>query len=257
MWPTGREPVRLQKYLARAGIASRREGERLISQGRVSVDGIVVTELGTRVIPGEQVVSVDGERVELRSLRWTALYKPAGYITTRKDDRGRPTVYALLPGADEDLFHVGRLDRLTEGLLILTNDGEVAHRLLHPRYQIPRRYRIEVWGAAGLAEARRLRQGVVLEDGIAQAEDVSISSIAERPASKVSCEICLTLREGRKREVRRLMEALNLRVKRLVRVSFGPIGLGSLQPGEFRELSADEVNALKAVVGLRDSNGDT
>jgi 23S rRNA pseudouridine2605 synthase len=133
----------------------------------------------------------------------------------------------------------------------------VAHRLLHPRYQIPRRYRIEVWGAAGPAEARRLRQGVVLEDGIAQAEDVSISSIAEHPASKVSCEICLTLREGRKREVRRLMEALNLRVKRLVRVSFGPIGLGSLQPGEFRELSADEVNALKAVVGLRDSNGDT
>ncbi|UCF18299.1 MAG: rRNA pseudouridine synthase, partial [Gemmatimonadota bacterium] len=123
-----REPIRLQKYLSRAGIASRREGERLIAAGRVSVDGAIVTEMGTRVVPGEQVVCVDGQPLVLRSARWIALYKPAGYLTTRRDEHGRSTVYSLLPAGDEDLFHVGRLDRETEGLLILTNDGEPAHR---------------------------------------------------------------------------------------------------------------------------------
>ncbi|UCC73674.1 MAG: rRNA pseudouridine synthase [Gemmatimonadota bacterium] len=250
------QPVRLQKYLSRAGVASRREGERLIVEGRVSVDGKVVTELGTQVLAGRQVVCVDGEPVDLRSLRWLAIFKPAGYLTTRKDERGRPTVYSLLPASDEELFHVGRLDRLSEGLLLFTNDGETAHRLMHPSYRIARRYRAEVEGQVGPAEARRLENGVTLEDGVARAENVRIGPTQGRGRAATSV-IQLTLREGRKREVRRMMEVLDLPVKRLVRLSFGPVGLGSLKPGKWRELAAEEVQALRAIVGLRGSDGDT
>ncbi len=251
-----REPIRLQKFLSRAGIASRREGERLISAGRVSVDGATVTELGTRVVPGEQVVCVDGRPVHLRRSRWVALYKPVGYLTTRKDERGRPTVYSLLGKRDEDLFHVGRLDRETEGLLILTNDGEPAHRLLHPRFQIPRRYLVVVAGVAGGCEARRLEEGIELDDGRARAEDVNVSQLADERGEPLS-EIRLTLREGRKREVRRLMEALGLPLVRLVRLSFGPVELGGLRPGAWRELSPAEIEALRTAVGLGESDGDT
>jgi 23S rRNA pseudouridine2605 synthase len=246
--------MRLQRYLSRAGVASRRDAERLISQGRVSVDGVVVTQLGSRVVPGEQIVRVDGAQVDPRPLRWLVVCKPAGYVTTRKDDRGRPTVYSVLPDAD-DLFHVGRLDRMTEGLLIFTNDGETAHRLLHPRYEIARRYRVEVEGDAGAEETRRLERGIALDDGVARAEDVRIVSQARR-ANPTSI-IHLTLREGRKREVRRMLEALDLPVRRLVRVSFGPIELGELKPGQWRELTPEEIRALHAAVGMGESNGDT
>jgi 23S rRNA pseudouridine2605 synthase len=253
--PRAEEAVRLQKYLSRAGVASRREAEKLITSGRVSIDGTVVTELGTRVVPGVQVVHVDGVRVEVGRLRWIAVCKPPGYLTTRKDDRGRPTGYDLLPAGSNDLFHVGRLDRLTEGLLIFTNEGEAAHRLLHPRYEIPRRYRVEVDGVAGGAEARRLERGVALDDGVATAEDVTVKS--RKRGAKSTAEFHLTLREGRKREVRRMMEALDLPVRRLVRVSFGPIELGELRPGSWRELSAEEIRALRAAVGMGESDGDS
>ncbi len=218
-----------------------------------------MTELGTQVVPGEQVVHVDGKIVELRPLRWVAMYKPSGYLTTRKDDRDRPTVYSLLPDGFDELFYVGRLDRLTEGLLIFTNEGETAHLLLHPSSQIPRRYRAEVKGVAGAEEARRLERGIALEDGLARAENVRVttdSSPRQRTGTPIT-EIHLTLREGRKREVRRMLEALELRTLRLVRLSFGPVELGSLEPGEWRELTADEVDALRAVVSTRDSDGDT
>jgi len=254
-----KQKVRLQKYLSRAGVASRREGERLITQGRVSVDGTVVTELGTRVVPGEQVVHVDGQVVDLRPFRWIALYKPSGYLTTRRDDRDRPTVYAILPDGSDELSYVGRLDRLTEGLLIFTNEGETAHLLLHPSSQIPRRYRAEVKGMVGAEEVRRLERGIALEDGLARAEDVRVvaeSSPRQRTGAQTT-EIHLTLREGRKREVRRMLDALDLRTLRLVRTSFGPVELGSLKPGEWRELTAGEVDALRAVVGTRESDGDT
>ncbi len=251
-----RTGLRLQRYLSRAGVSSRREGERLIADGRVSVDGVVVTELGARVMPGRHVVRIDGVRVDLRPARWIAFYKPAGYLTTRKDVRGRPTVYAVLPEGLDELFHVGRLDRLTEGLLIFTNDGEAAHRLLHPSYQIPRRYLAEVVGPVGRAEVRRLERGVRLEDGVARAEAVEVAAQQGRDGGAGVSEIRLTLREGRKREVRRMLAAVDLRVRRLVRTSFGPIELGSLSPGKHRELSAAEVEALRAAVGLRDSDGD-
>jgi 23S rRNA pseudouridine2605 synthase len=256
---SGKQGVRLQKYLSRAGVASRREGERLITQGRVSIDGVVVTELGTRVVPGRQVVCVDGERIDVPPVQWIAMYKPMGYLTARKDDRERPTVYSLLPDGFHDLFHVGRLDRLTEGLLIFTNEGETAHRLLHPSYEIPRRYRAQVVGAAGEAEARRLERGVTLEDGVARAEDVQVvsSQPVGRSGGTVVSEIRLTLREGRKRQVRRMLEVLDLPVRSLVRLSFGPVELGALEPGEWRELTAAEVRSLRAAVGLRESDGDT
>ncbi len=253
-----RSGLRLQRYLSRAGVASRRQGERLIADGRVSVDGVVVTELGARVTPGRHVVRIDGVRVDLQPARWIASYKPGGYLTSRKDIRGRPTVYAVLPDALKDLFHVGRLDRLTEGLLIFTNDGEAAHRLLHPSFEIPRRYVAEVAGPVGPAEVRRLERGVRLEDGIARAEEVEVQAAQQgRDGQVVASEMRLTLREGRKREVRRMLAAVDLRVRRLVRTSFGPIELGSMSPGEHRELSAAEVTALRAAVGLREYDGDT
>lgn len=240
---------RLQKYLSRAGIGSRRECERLISEGRVSIDGRVVTELGTRVQPEgeEQEVRLDGERVEPRSVRWIALYKPAGYLSTRKDDRGRPTVYALLPSELKHLFHVGRLDRLTEGLLMFTNDGEAANRLLHPSGELARRYEVEVDGRFGALEAKRLQRGVRLEDGLARAADVSFRTLPGRVTT-----VTLTLHEGRKREVRRMFEALELRVKRLVRTSFGSVTLEGLKPGAWRELGEQEIEILGTKVGLEE-----
>jgi 23S rRNA pseudouridine2605 synthase len=228
----------------------------LIAEGRVSVDGTVVTEPGTRVVPGDQVVRVDGQRVDLAAVRWIALYKPPGYLTTRKDDRGRPTVYSLLPDGCEDLFYVGRLDRLTEGLLVFTNDGDAAHRLLHPSYRLPRRYRVEVEGEAGAAEVQRLEKGVVLEDGVARAEDVQVSGRSPRSAGAANTQLVLTLREGRKREVRRLMEALDLPVRRLIREAFGPVKLGALKPKMWRDLTAGEVRALRSAAGLSESDGD-
>lgn len=255
----GRQGVRLQKYLSRAGVASRRAGERLIREGRVSIDGTVVTELGTRVVPGEQVVRVDGDVIKPGVIRWIALHKPAGYLTSRSDDRGRPTVYALLPERLEELFYVGRLDRMTEGLLIFTNEGDAAHRLLHPSHQIPRRYRARVKGEVGVEVVRRLERGIALEDGVACAENVRVR---RDPRSRGSgratySEIELTLREGRKREVRRMLEELGFVASSLVRISYGPVELGSLAPGKWRELTAKEISALRSAVGLRDDNGDT
>lgn len=243
--------VRLQKYLSRAGVSSRREGERLIAEGRVSIDGEIVTELGVRVVPGAQQVRVDGEPVEPRSLRWIALYKPVGYLSTRQDERGRQTLYDLLPERHHDLSYVGRLDLLSEGLLILTNEGELIHRLQHPRYEIARRYQVEVEGRVAAEEADRLEEGVELEDGLARAEDVQVVDGAGRTS------IRLTLREGRNREVRRMLAAIDHRIERLVRISYGPIELGELEPGSWRELTAAELRALRKAVGLGEPDGDT
>ena len=250
----GERGVRLQKYLSRAGVASRRAGERLIVEGRVSVDGATVTELGTRVLPGEQVVAVNGEVIGLPPPRWIALHKPTGYLSSR-DGGGRETVYDLLPPEHRELFYVGRLDLLTRGLVIFTNEGEVAHRLLHPRHAIPRRYRVEVAGEVEADTLNRLRRGVELEDGPARAEEISTERCSS--ASGVITELCLTLREGRNREVRRLLAALGLSIESLVRVSFGPVRLGNLPPGEWRELTLGEIDSLRAAVGMGGAHGDT
>ena len=238
------EGVRLQKYLRRAGVASRRASEDLIRQGRVKVDGRTVTELGATVpdpASGESVrVEVDGEVVEPQPPRWVALNKPPRVITSRDDPQGRRTVYDLLPeGPVRDLFHVGRLDYMSEGLLLLTNEGDVAHGLLHPSREVEKRYEVGLAAPVPEGVERRVLDGVELEDGRAAA-----NAAARLPAEE-GAVLLLTLHEGRNREIRRMMEELGVGIRYLRRLSFGPVELGDLAPGAWRELEEDEVAALR------------
>ena len=235
--------MRLQKYLSRAGAASRRQGERLIQAGRVRVNGEVVTVLGTRVRPGRDRVELDGRSLDLPDFRWVLLHKPTGVLTTADDPGGGRTVYDLLPEELRGLRYVGRLDRDTEGLLLLTNEGEVLHRLTHPRFGVRREYRGQVEGDVAPGTRARLEAGVELEDGPARAER------AWRPSGGPDHEIRLVLTEGRKREVRRLLAAVGHPVRRLVRERYGPIRLGSLEAGKWRELTKTEINQLRRTVG--------
>jgi 23S rRNA pseudouridine2605 synthase len=234
--------IRLQKYLAGAGVASRRESETLIAAGRVRVNGQVVREPGTRVVPGRDRVEVDRRPVETAARRWVMLNKAPGFLTTRSDPRGRPTIYDRLPRDLQPLSYVGRLDWGTEGLLLLTNDGDLAHALLHPSRGVEREYRAWVEGSPSPATQQRLRHGVELEDGMARAERVRL--VREEPERKRSL-VRLVLREGRKREVRRLLEAVGHPVLYLKRVRFGPLELGSLQRGRWRDLEEREVRELE------------
>lgn len=230
--------LRLQKVLARAGLGSRRACEDLIREGRVTVNGRVAT-LGDRVDPRADRVEVDGGRVPLDpELRYLALHKPRGVVTTARDPQGRPDVSRYYPEGVR-VFPVGRLDRDTEGLLLLTNDGELANRLLHPRYGVEREYLAEVEGRPTERALTALRRGVELEDGPARATSARrVGGSGERGAVRV------VMTEGRKREVRRLLAAVGLPVRRLVRVRVGPIRLGRLRPGEVRELEPAEVREL-------------
>lgn len=230
---------RLQKFIARAGIASRRRAEQLMIAGRVRVNGRPATVLGTRVRPESDEVLVDGVRVKPGPVLWVMLNKPAGFLTTRRDDRGRKTVYELLPGSMRGLAHVGRLDQATEGLLLFTNDGEGAHMLAHPSRRMEREYRAWVAGVPPPHALRRLVSGVRLEDGLARAVR---ARILERGSPRSVLELVLT--EGRKREVRRLCRAVGHPVQRLKRVRFGPIRLAGLARGGWRELAEAEVAAL-------------
>ncbi len=234
------EEIRLQKYLARAGVASRRACEELIAAGRVRVDGDVVLRPGTRVGP-ESVVEVDGRRVEPSSARWIALHKPPGYVCAREDPQGRPTVYDLLPAEMRPLFHVGRLDIMSEGLLLLTNEGEAAHRLLHPSSETPRRYQVALVEPPPADLTDRLLAGVELEDGLAVADEARLDPGRGRQGATLQLE----LHEGRNREVRRMMKALGVKIRSLKRLGLGPIELGRLPPGEWRDLSEAEIATLR------------
>lgn len=233
--------MRLQKFLSRAGVASRRRSETLIQAGRVEVNGTVVTEMGTRVEPDRDRVRVDGRLVALAPPRWIVLHKPPGVLTTASDPGGDPTVYDLLPPDARALRYVGRLDRDTEGLLLLSNQGDLIHRLTHPSYSVEREYRVTVKGRPEPPVLRRLEEGVLLEDGPARA------ARAWRPPGAGPDELAMILVEGRKREVRRMMESVGHPVVRLRRVRYGPVALGNLAPGEWRELAADEVQGLERV----------
>jgi len=239
--------IRLQRFLASAGVASRRRAEDLIAEGRVGVNGVVVQEMGTRVDPGRDVVTVDGRRVVRAAIRWVVLNKPAGYVCTRRDPQRRPTVYDLVAADAGSLFTVGRLDFDTEGLLLFTNDGEAANRLLHPRYGCLRVYEARVRGAVGPDAVTRLETGVPLEDGIARASDVRI---LKPGAGRTSLR--LGLREGRKREVRRMLAEVGHPVLRLRRIRFGPLKLGRLPVGASRDLTESENQALARVTGTGD-----
>lgn len=231
---------RLQKALARAGLGSRRRCEDLIRQGRVKVNDRVA-ELGSRVVVERDRVEVDGARVPLDpTLRYYALHKPHGVVTTARDPEGRPDVSAFYPEG-ERVFPVGRLDRESEGLLLLTNDGELAHRLMHPSYQVEKEYLAEVGGTPTQREMSQLTRGVALDDGPARARSARIVA-----GSRGRSAVRIVMTEGRKREVRRMLQAVGLPVRRLIRVRVGPIRLGRLRAGEVRELDAAEVRELMA-----------
>ncbi|HEX5726118.1 MAG TPA: pseudouridine synthase, partial [Longimicrobiaceae bacterium] len=232
--------LRLQAYLARAGVASRRHSEELIAQGRVEVNGAVVTTPGTKVRPGRDRVAVDGRTVDLGKVVWIALHKPKGYTTSRHDQYGRETVYELLPENYQALFHVGRLDRDSEGLLLLTNDGETANRLLHPSFGTTKEYLADVEGKPSTEVLRRLVEGVELEDGTARAE----SAQRVRQVDLDVFRLRVVLREGKKREVRRMLEAVGHPVRRLLRQRFGPVELGELPKGKWRVVLPAELNRL-------------
>jgi len=241
--------VRLQKVLAQAGIASRRASEELISAGRVEVDGSVVREMGRRIDPRQAVVKVDGARVVVTAdLVHLALNKPKGMQSTMADDRGRPCVGDLVAervAAGQRLFHVGRLDADTEGLLLLTNDGDLAHRLMHPSYEVPKTYLATVPAPIPRDLGKRLRAGVELEDG-----PVSVDSFGVVDVYEGSALVRLVLHEGRKHVVRRLLEAVGHPVERLVRTDIGPLRLGEQRPGSLRVLNRGEVAGLYGAVGL-------
>jgi 23S rRNA pseudouridine2605 synthase len=232
------EGERLQKVLARAGLASRRVCEDLIAQGRVRVNG-EVADLGRRVDPGTDVIEVDGALVPVApGLVYYLLNKPAGVVTTAADTHGRPTVVSLVPD-EPRVFPVGRLDADTEGLLLLTNDGELTHRLTHPSFGVEKEYLASVEGDPVPAALRRLREGVELEDGrTSPAKAVRVSAGVIR----------VTIHEGRNRQVRRMCEAIGHPVVRLVRSRIGSLSDRKLKPGEWRALTPDEVRALAASV---------
>jgi len=244
--PEPEDGVRLQKVLASAGVASRRKAEELIRAGRVKVDGIVVREMGTRIDPENAVVHVDGNRITTRAdLVYLALNKERGVLSTMSDDQGRPHIGQMLEDRSERLFHVGRLDMESEGLLLLTNDGDLAHRLTHPSYGVAKTYVAEVPGPIPKDLGKRLRAGVELEDGPARVDAFDVLDLHHNRAV-----IEVVIHEGRKHIVRRLLEAVDRPVSRLVRTQIGPVQLGHQRPGTLRKLNPVEVGQLYKAVGL-------
>ena len=241
---------RLQRSLARAGFGSRRACEEVIAAGRVQINGTVAT-LGDRLDPAVDEVRVDGSKVNVDpELRTFALHKPRGVTTTMRDPHAERDLTGFLPKGVH-VFPVGRLDRDTEGLLLLTNDGSLAHRLTHPRYAIEKEYLAEVGKPPSNRQLSRLRRGVELDDGTAKAVDArSAGGAGGRGGAAGRGGVRLVMVEGRKREVRRMLDAVELPVRRLVRVRVGPIRLGKLGPGEVRELEPEDVRALYRAAGL-------
>jgi 23S rRNA pseudouridine2605 synthase len=241
--------VRLQKVLAQAGVASRRAAEEMIAEGRVSVDGKVVREMGRRVDPENAVIHVDGTRIVIRDDSvYLAFNKPMGVHTTMHDDQGRPCVGDYVKAKVPDgtrLFHVGRLDAETEGLLLLTNDGELGHRLTHPSFEVAKTYLADVYGVIPKDLGRRLRAGVELEDGLAKVD--SFRLVDTMPGQAL---VEVVLHEGRKHIVRRLLAEVGFPVFRLVRTAIGEVTIGTQRPGTLRALNRKEIGSLFAAVGL-------
>lgn len=240
------EGVRLQKVLASAGLGSRRACEDLITAGRVTVDGVPVVELGVRVDPAKAAIHVDGMRVQLdTSLVTIALNKPLGVVSTMHDPDGRPSLAEFVKNREERLFHVGRLDAETEGLILLTNDGELANRLAHPSHEVPKTYFAEVEGRVHPSLGKQLQKGIELEDGV-----VTVDSFRIVDQTQQASLVELVLHEGRNRVVRRIFDEVGFPVTRLVRTQIGPIKLGDLRPGRTRVLGKTELGTLMALVGM-------
>ncbi|MCV7171443.1 pseudouridine synthase [Mycobacterium sp. CPCC 205372] len=246
---TDAEGIRLQKVLSQAGVASRRVAERMIRDGRIEVDGRIVTEQGTRVDPEVSEIRVDGVRVRFDdTLVHLAINKPRGMHSTMSDDRGRPCVGDLVEHrvrGNKKLFHVGRLDADTEGLLLLTNDGELAHRLMHPSYEIQKTYLATVLGTMPRGVGKKLRDGVELDDGPARVDDFAVVDAV--PGKTL---VRVTLHEGRKRIVRRMLAEVGYPVQELVRTDLGAVTLGDQRPGSIRVLTSKEIGELYKAVGM-------
>lgn len=241
--------VRLQKVLSQAGVASRRVAEKMIRDGRVEVDGSIVTEQGTRVDPDASVIRVDGARIQVDdTMVYLAVNKERGMHSTMSDDHGRPCIGDLIEHrvrGNKKLFHVGRLDADTEGLILLTNDGELAHRLMHPSYEIPKTYLATVKGSVPRGLGRKLKDGVELDDGPARVDDFALVDAV--PGKSL---VRITLHEGRKRIVRRMLKEVGFPVEELVRTDIGTVALGEQRPGSIRVLTRKEIGELYKAVGL-------
>ncbi len=244
--PSDVEGVRLQKVLSQAGVASRRTAENMISEGRVEVDGQPVTELGRRVDPDTAVIHVDGNRVIIDDDRtYLLLNKPSGILCAMSDDQDRPCIGDYLNKRQGKLFHVGRLDVDTEGLLLITNDGELANRLMHPSYEVPKTYMAEVEGSVPKRLGRELKAGVTLDDGPVKVDRFRLVDANENRAL-----VELSLHEGRKHVVRRLLRHVGHPVRRLVRTAVGDVRLTNERPGAIRPLDHKEIGSLYRAVGL-------
>ena len=245
------EKLRLNRFLAECGLGARRKVERLIDEGRVAVNGIVVKEYGYRVDPEVDIVTVDGKVVEIQPKVYMVFNKPKNVLTTMRDERGRTTIYDVLPIKDVRVFPVGRLDRASRGLLLLTNDGELAYRLLHPKYHVPKRYIVTVEGAPSEEKLNKLRRGIYLyPEGKTLPCEIRVID-----KKKWHTTLEVILKEGRKRQIRRMFKKIGHPVKDLVRVAVGPITLKGLPEGHFRYLTEEEVELLKRMVKLGSGKG--
>lgn len=240
--------IRLNKIIADAGVASRRAADQLILEGRVSVDGKVISELGNKFDPEISEIKVDGESlINNKSKTYLAFNKPSGVISTMSDPEGRRTLGDFFKDRKDRLYHVGRLDKDSEGLILLTNDGELAHRATHPSYGLEKKYLVEIEGEFNKHLSDQLLQGVRLEDGLARAVKV----VHTRAVSRNHHWVEITIHEGRYHIIRRLIESLGLKVLRLIRVEFGPISLGEMKPGRHRVLNSQEITNLFAILKLK------
>jgi 23S rRNA pseudouridine2605 synthase len=237
---------RLQKFLASAGVAARRKAEELITAGRVTVNGKVVRVLGTKVNPERDAVTVDGQAVAAHDFFYVLLNKPKGCITAVSDDRGRPTVMDYLPNVPVPVRPVGRLDFYSEGVLLLTNDGELAAKLLAPQSHVPKTYHVKIHGELSADDVKHLRSGVRLDDGT----ETLPAEIDLLPAESKHTWLAITLHEGKHRQIHRMIEALGYRVDKLQRVAFATLDFHGLRVGDARELDQRELNELRDAVGL-------
>jgi 23S rRNA pseudouridine2605 synthase len=236
--------IRLQKILSAAGVASRRASEQMILEGRVMVNGETIRELGAKADPEKDSIKVDGRRIKTDvAHRYVVLYKPKGYVTTRKDPEGRRTVMDLI-GEGPYIYPVGRLDYDTEGLLLLTTDGELAARLMHPRHEVDKEYEVIVLGAPDARALEKLKKGVFIEGGRTSPAHVHVGTTVK--GHKPTTLLKITIREGRNRQIRKMCSAVGLPVRDLRRIRMGPITLGRLKPGQWRDLTPAEVKRLKA-----------
>ena len=246
--------MRVARFLAAAGLGSRRRCETYVQEGRVRVNGVLVTSPGDRVDPSRDRVEVDGREVSLSGERVTIMvHKPTGHLTTCSDPQGRPTVLDLLPESirDRGVFPVGRLDKDTEGLLLLTDDGDLAFRLTHPRYGVEKTYRVWVRGTVTDGDVKRLESGIPLGERTS-----APARVTNLRRGRDASELELAIHEGRKRQVRRMMRGVGCRVVRLIRVKFGPLTLGELPPGGWRFLERDELAELRSACGLAEKDSD-